>query len=298
MKASLLRTMIFVPAYLPKYLEKATNFKVDALILDIEDSVPHKDKRVARTNIRTALESQQYPQKIFLRVNSRESGLLEQDLIEALHPQVTGLMVTKSKDEADISYYEALLEEREKAMDLPRGKFLLCPLIETSMAVLRAYEIASVSDRVIALAFGGEDYLTDLDGLHKEHGASLLVPRSLIVIAARAAKKEVVDTPYLDVNDLTGFRREVELARELGFTGTMLLHPNQIDIANEVFTPSQADVKESLAIMRCIAASEEEGLGVTLYDGKLIGPPMQKRAERILERAGEDQKDQEKDGQR
>ena len=238
--------MVFVPGYMTKFLEKAKGFRADALILDLEDSVPDGYKEAT------------------------------------LHENVDGFMFTKTVDERDIHYYDTLLHQLERDHGFPPGKFTMCPLIETGSAVLRAYQIATASPRVIALAFGGEDYLTDLDGLHKKHGASLLVPRSLIVIAARSAKIDAIDTPYLEVGDLEGFEEEVALARELGFSGTLLIHPNQIEITNRAFTPSEEEVMESLRVLEIIEEGRKQGLGVALLDGALVGPPMAKRANNVL----------------
>lgn len=277
-----LRTMIFVPGYMIKFLEKAITMNSDAIILDLEDSVPEVYKNDARNNVKKYLDKNIFTQQLFIRVNSIDSGLLSEDLKWTLHDNTNGFMFTKARDENDIIYFDKLLSQLEYDNGFPIGKFKMCPLIETGSAVLRAYQIAIASKRVIALVFGGEDYLTDLDGLHKEHGMSLIVPRSLIVIAARSAKIEAIDTPYLNIKDLSGFKNEVELARELGFSGTLIIHPDQIDIANNAFTPSDEEIFEAERIYNAIEESKKKGLGVTLLDGKLIGPPMQKRAINVL----------------
>ena len=270
--------MAFVPGYRVRFLEKAIGFESDALILDLEDSVPDIYKDDARKNIKSFLDKDVYKQQIFIRVNDIESGMLSEDLKATLHKNTTGFMPTKTVDEKEIHYFDKLLSQLEKDNGFPDGKFKICPLIETGSAVLRAYDIAMASDRVIALAFGGEDYLTDLDGLHKEHGISLLVPRSLIVIAARTAKIDAIDTPFLDLRNLEGFKKETSIARELGFSGTLILHPGQIEIGNDAFTPSEEEYNEAKRIMAAIEESRKEGSGVTLLDGSLIGPPMLKRA--------------------
>lgn len=279
-----LRTMTFVPGYMTKFLEKAVGFETDALILDLEDSVPHHNKQQARENVRRYLDEGAYRQQIFLRVNSIDSGMLTPDLEWGMHENVDGFMFTKVRDERDIVYYDKLLSQLEVDKGFPDGKFTMCPLIETASAVLRAYEIATASPRMIALVFGAEDYLHNLDGLHKEHGTSILVPRSLIVIAARAARIDPVDTPYLDIRDLDGFQREVELSRELGFSGTLIVHPTQIPVANRAYSPSEKETEEARQIIEAIEDSSKRGLGVALLDGKLIGPPMEKRARSVLQK--------------
>lgn len=279
-----LRSMIFVPGYKIKFLEKAIDFNSDAIILDLEDSVPLTFKDQARSNVNHFLSNNSFKQQVFIRVNDIESGLLSDDLKATLLPNTLGFMFTKVVNERDIYYFDKLLSQLEKDNGFEHGKFKMCPLIETGSAVLKAYDIAMASDRIIALAFGGEDYLTDLDGLHKEHGTSLLVPRSLIVIAARTAKIDAIDTPFLDINNLEGYEKETNLSRELGFSGSLILHPNQIDIANTIFTPSVEEIKEAYRIKEAIEKSEKEGSGVTLLDGNLVGPPMLKRALNVIEK--------------
>ncbi|CAA6680041.1 MULTISPECIES: CoA ester lyase [unclassified Lentimonas] len=280
-----LRSAMFVPGFTRKFLDKAVSFRADALLLDLEDSVPEPCKDDARTYIREYLDQNKFPQQTFIRVNDIESGLLTKDLDATIHENTTGFMFTKVRDENDIIYFDKLLTQYEHDHGFPVGKFKMLPLIEMGSAILRAHQIATASTRMIGLAFGGEDYLTDLDGLHKEHGTSLIVPRSLIVIAARSAHMDVLDTPFLDIRNPEGFRREVEQARELGFSGQLLLHPTQIDVANEVFSPSEEDISEAKRIMDAIRESSEKGQGTTLLDGKLVGPPMWKRATKVLAKA-------------
>lgn len=276
-----LRTMTFVPGYMRKFLDKARHFPSDALILDVEDSVPDPFKNDARKFIRQCLDEGVFTQQVYIRVNSIDTGLLLDDLHAVMHPNLTGIMFSKARDERDIVYFDKLLSQLERQYGLDQGRVKMCPLIETGSAILRAYQMAIASPRMRALAFGGEDYLTDLDGLHLEHGTSLLVPRSLIVIAARAARIEALDTPFLSIRDLDGFRREVLQARELGFSGQLVLHPTQIPIANDIFTPSSEEIAEAQRILQTIAESESQGLGVALLDGRLIGPPMLARARHI-----------------
>lgn len=280
-----LRSAMFVPGYTRKFLDKAVGFPADALLLDLEDSVPDPYKEDARKYVREYLDQNQFPQQTYIRVNDIDSGLLTKDLEAVLHENTDGFMFTKVRDENDIIYFDKLLTQYEHDLGFPIGKFKMLPLIEMGSAILRAHQIATASPRMIGLTFGGEDYLTDLDGLHKEHGTSLIVPRSLIVIAARSAHIDVLDTPYLDIRNIEGFRREVEQARELGFSGQLVLHPTQIEIANEVFSPSEDEIIEARRIVAAIEESSEKGQGTTLLDGKLVGPPMLKRAHKVLAKA-------------
>jgi len=222
-----LRTMLFVPGHMPRFLEKAAESEADALILDVEDSVPPPNKAEARQNVRKYLESGIYRQQIFIRVNAVDTGLLHEDLRWTAHAATDGFMFSKVNDERDIQHLDRLLTQVEREKDFEPGKFKMCPLIETACAGLHTFRIATASRRMVALAFGGEDYLTDLDGLHRKHGLGFLVPRALVVMAARAARLEAVDTPYLDIGDDAGFTREVTLARGFAFSGQLVIHPTR-----------------------------------------------------------------------
>lgn len=279
-----LRSMVFVPGFRTSFLDKARSFDADALILDLEDSVPTAFKDEARKNIAEYVKTVDYPQKIFIRLNSIDSGYISRDLESVYNSRVFGFMPSMIRDDLDIIYIDKLLAQLEYDHGLEPCHFKLCPLIETGSALLKAYEIAKASPRIVGLAFGAEDYLTDLDGLHKESGASILVARSLIVMAVRSLNIAAIDTPFLDISDSDGFRADVELARELGFSGKLVLHPNQIDMTNEIFTPSEEELSEARRIIAAIEASDREGHGVTLLDGKLVGPPMEKRARKVLEK--------------
>lgn len=279
---TVLRTMIFVPGYKSSFLEKSKTLDSDALILDLEDSVPLSFKMEARKNIQNFLRGLSIKKKIFVRLNSVESGLLSEDLNYVMQPNIYGFMPSMIRDEFGLIYIDKLLTQLEHDKGFEKGKFKLCPLIETGSAVLKCYEIAKSSSRVIGLAFGAEDYLTDLDGLSKEAGLSILTARSMIVMAARSLKLEAIDTPYLGVHDRDGFCTEAEFSRELGFSGRLILHPDQLKIANNIFTPSDAEVNEANLIISAIEASGLRGEGVTLLDGKLVGPPMERRARKVL----------------
>jgi citrate lyase subunit beta/citryl-CoA lyase len=286
--------MLFVPGHLPRFLQKAIESEADALILDVEDAVPAVHKPEARQHVREFLDKGAYRQKVFIRINSLESGLLLEDLRWVVHSAVTGFMFTKVYDERDIHAYDRLLGQLERDNGMPEGTFKMCPLVETASAAVHTYQIATASPRLVALAFGGEDYLTDLDGLHREHGLGFLVPRALIVMAARAARIEAIDTPYLNIHDADGFTREMTLVRELGFSGALVIHPSQVAIANRTFTPSAEEIREAERIVSAIAESRERGLGVALLDGSLIGPPMEKRAHAVLRKVARIRSGQEK----
>lgn len=279
----LLRSMLFVPAYKEKFLEKSIKLNPDALILDLEDSVPSTLKNDARQNIRDFSSRYTDKKKIFVRLNSYASGQMYDDLNYVMVDNVDGFMPSMIMNEDDIIHIDQIITDLELERGYEKGRFKLCPLIETGQAVLRSYEIAKSSTRLVGLAFGGQDYLTDINGLNMTSGMSILVARSMIVMASKAFSLEAIDTPYLQVPDLEGFKKNLEISRALGFSGRLIIHPSQIQEADAAFSPSESEVSEAQEIINFIEANRDRGEGLNLLRGELVGPPMELRAKKILE---------------
>lgn len=284
MNRYLLRSMLFVPTYRTSFLDRALECGADALILDLEDSIPFEVKDQARQNIRDYAQNGKFAgQKVFIRLNDFDSRMLHEDLNSCLHVDVLGFMPTKIRTYHDLMYYDKLLTQLEIENHLPDGHFKLTPLIETTSAVMDAYNIARASTRTVALCFGGEDFLDDLSGLHGHPPRAFDYPRAAIALAARACNLQPIDTPYLDLDDFSGFVSEETVSFEQGYAGCMLIHPKQIPYANQCFTPSAEEVSRSRRIVEAIEASALKGSGVAMLDGKMIGPPMRKRAQKVLD---------------
>lgn len=284
MERILLRNMMYVPAYREKFIEKSLTAPADAIIYDLEDSVPAPFKADARKILREYIDKGVFKNKtVFVRLNPLESNMLSEDLKYVLHEDITGFMPSKIYTAADMDYYDKLITQLEAENNIPIGHFKLTPLIETTSAVMDIYNIAKQTKRTVAVCFGGEDFLNDLEGLHKEPPRSLDYPRAAIAIAARAAGVQPIDTPYLGIHDEDGFIHEEDISFEMGFAGVQILSPRQIPLANKCFTPDEEEVKRSEEIVAACKQSAAEGSGVAMYNGKMIGPPMRKRAEKVLE---------------
>lgn len=280
----LLRSAMYVPAYRKKFIDKALESNADALLIDLEDSVPDTFKHEARCIIKQYLDSGAFCGKtVFVRLNPLESNMLSEDLKYVLHYDITGYIPTKIYTSDDMDYYDKLITQLEAENQIEHKHFKLMPLIETTSAVMDVYGIARKTDRTIAVCFGGEDFLNDLQGLHKDPPKSFDYPRAAIAIAARAAGIYPIDTPYLSIHDTAGFLREEKASFELGFAGIQVLNPKQIALANECFSPEEDEIKRSKEIIEACSKSAKEGTGVAMYNGKMIGPPMRKRAEKVLE---------------
>lgn len=284
MREHLLRNMLYVPAYQEKFIEKSLCAPADAIIYDLEDSVPQPYKEDARGILKKYLESGALKgKKVFIRLNPTESGMLLNDLEAVVHEDVFGFVPSKFNTAKDTQYYDELLSELEAQRGLAVGHFKLAPLIETTLAVLNVYDICKASKRVIAVCFGGEDFLNDLEGIHNTPPQSLAYPRATISVAAHAAGVQPIDTPYLAVHDEEGFLQEERLSYEMGYSGIQVLSPRQIPLANKCFTPNAEEVERSIGIMEACKKAEGEGSGVVMYNGKMVGPPMRKRAQKVLE---------------
>mgnify|MGYP001627884489 CR=1 FL=1 len=281
----LFRSLFFIPGHIDKYLEKASEIDADALILDLEDSVPPPLKHKARENIRTKLESGSLSGKqIIIRINELDSGVLLEDLKAILHNDVLGIMPAKIYSKQDMAFFDEVLRQFEHDLGLEVGHFKIIPLIETLLAFENINVIANSCDRLIALAFGGEDYLKELGGAHGVGDHTFDYPRTKIAIAAKAAGLQAIDTPYLDVHDVDGFAAREQKSKDLGFEGCLLIHPKQIELANDCFSPSEKEIIKAKEIFEAVKYSDDNGLSVALLDGVLIGPPMQKNAIKTLKK--------------
>lgn len=280
----LLRSFMFLPAYNRKFLDKALQSDADALILDLEDAVPPIYRQDARNNIIEYSRNGKFAGKrIFVRINEIGTKDFVKDIDQMILEGITGFMPSKISDADDIRFLDRLLSMQEIKYDLEKGKFLLAPLIETTKAVLNAYEIAKASNRMTAICLGGEDYLNDLGSTYTYHTPAFSYPRATIVNAARAAEILPIDTPYLNINDVDGFCIAEKEAYKNGFSGCLLLNPKQIEAANTVFSPDENEIAYSQELIKAFEATVgKQDTGIAMYQGVMIGPPMIKRARYVM----------------
>lgn len=279
----LMRSLMFVPAHNQKLLDSSLRRDADVLLLDIEDSVPVCDKQRARENVKDFVKREESKGKlIFPRVNDRESGELLKDLYQLTIEGVSGFMYPKSTKEEDVYFVGKLLETIEYEKGMPVGTFKLIPLIETAGAIVNIKDICTACTRVVAVAFGCEDYVTDLGGKHDSEGQSIFYARNAIVNAARAAGIMPIDTVHIKVHDLEDLERNLILSKKLGFEGMLVLNPKELPLVNQYFSPSEQEVTWAEEMVHLTAEAKAEGKGVAVKEGKFIGPPMLKMAEKIL----------------
>lgn len=279
----LLRSMLFIPAYNEKFMSKAPNTKADAIILDMEDACPPEKEAEGRALIRKVLNSGALAgRQIFIRINELGTESLRADLSLLECPGILGLILSKTSSLEDLREFDRLVTEREREYGLAQNSIKFIPLIETAGGVLHVNEIAGGCVRNIALGFGGEDYLDSVWGVHDEPPVAFDVPRAMIVMAARENGLLPIDTPYLDLKNEEGYRQEEGRAAKMGFAGHYLLTPAQVSWANEVFSPTEEEIAHARRVVAAVEEVKLVGGSIAVLDGKMIGPPMRKRAEKVV----------------
>lgn len=281
----LMRSLMFVPAHNQKLLDSAVRRDADVLLLDIEDSVPYCDKQKARDNIKEFVKRSDLNGKLlFPRVNDRESGELLKDAYQLTIDGITGFMYPKSTKGEDIYFFGKLLETIEYEKGIPIGTYKIIPLIETTGAVINIKEICEACTRVVAVAFGCEDYVTDLQGKHDVEGQSIMMARNLISIGARSCGVLPIDTVHIRVHDLDDLEKNLKIGRRLGFEGMLVLNPKELPLVNQYYSPTKEEISWAEEMIKLSREAEAEGKGVAVKDEKFIGPPMVKMAKNILKK--------------
>lgn len=278
-----LRTLLSVPAIRQNMIEKARSLPVDVLVLDLEDSVPAAEKAKARAIVADSIAGLALKgQKVFVRINSIHSGYGQQDLEAVIIDGIDGINLPKPGSGDEVRQVEAIIERLEMERGIKHGHIKLIPWIETAKGLLNAFDIASASPRVVGVAFGAEDLTLDTGMERTEEGSELLIPRTMVVIAAKAADVIAIDTAYNNFRDEEGLIKEARLARSLGFEGKFLIHPSQIDPVNQVFCPAPEEITQARRIVEVFATAEAQGFASTSLEGKMIDIPQARRAQKLL----------------
>ena len=300
---ALLRSVLFVPGNNMRMIAKIATLDADAVILDLEDSVPLFDKETARIFIRDSMKPiKSSGISVFVRVNALSTELTKEDLKFVVVKDLDGIMLPKTETRVDIVKIKRMLRKTEKKIGIEQRNFKIIPLIETSKGVMNVHSIASASSRIVAIAFGAGDYYRDIgrdiSSISSEQN-ELLYARSKIVNDSRAAGIPAIDTPYMGLlTDKKGLERETKRALQLGFKGKLLIHPNQIKITNEIFSPSENEVEYAKQLVAAFEEARNKGLGATSFEGKMIDKMHYQQAKELLDFAkiiaGKEKKRQER----
>ena len=283
---AVLRSLLFVPGNQPRMLERASKLKPDAFIPDMEDSVPIDEKANARevtSSYLAQLGSGGTP--VIPRVNSLDTDLLDDDLASVVGEHIFGVSVGKIETPADIANISEKLEALERKAGIEVGSVRLVPWIETAMAIVHLYEICKASPRIVGVAFGAEDFTNDMGVERTESETETYFARNSIAVAARAADVLALDTPYFSFRDSDGLSENASVARQYGFKGKFAIHPAQIDIINETFSPSATEIEQAQRVVEAFDEAARRGRGSTSLDGKVVDVPVVKRAQAVLELA-------------
>jgi citrate lyase subunit beta/citryl-CoA lyase len=286
MDERLRRTMMFVPGNNPGMVKDAYIYNSDSIMFDLEDSVSIEEKDAARALIYYALISFHYGDKeLVVRVNDPATDVGMADLEAMVRAGVHVIRLPKTEKAEDVVFCEQQIERIEKEIGKEAGTTKMMAAIESAEGVLNAREIALASKRLIGIALGAEDYVTDLKTNRSSDGIELLFARSMILHAARAAGIAAIDTVYSDVNNEEGLIKEVTLIKQLGFDGKSVINPRQIKPIVKIYTPTEKEIQKSLAIMEAIKEANAKGSGVIALNGKMIDKPIVLRAQRVLKLA-------------
>lgn len=282
-----LRSLMFVPGAKTRLLEKARTAAADAVILDLEDGVAPDAKTEARALIRQALDAGPFAPQVIVRINGWSGGLAQDDL-EATLPGggVEAICLPKAEDPVEVQALSRWLDGWEVKQGLRSGSLGVLLMIETALGVLRAFDLAQSSPRVQALCLGGEDLSRDLGAVRTKEGQELAYARAHLVVAARAAGVLAIDTVYTDLQDEAGLRAEAIQARRLGYSGQLLIHPNQIEPVHQAWAPSPAEVEWARRVLAAFEEAMARGDGVVALDGKMIDAPVVARARELLAALG------------
>ncbi len=283
-----LRSLLFAPGNRPRMLQKVGQCGADAVILDLEDAVPVSEKEATRQAVREAVGViDTCP--VYVRVNplvatagfSQPIG--EADLAAVARPGLAGIILPKVESPDDLRRADTLLQGLETQHGLAPGSVDVIPIIETALAVQRAYDIAASGTRVKRLAFGAGDFTRDIGVAWSRREIESQYVRSALVIACRAAGLEPpLDTVWVDLRDQRGLTRSARTARQLGFQGKMAIHPGQVEPINTVFSPSATDVAFATRVVDAFTQAEADGLAAIQLDGQFIDYPIVESARRVL----------------
>jgi len=284
----LFRTLMFAPGSRPDLLSKAQQGQADALIFDLEDSVPHQSKQEARANILQVLQ-QGLSKPVFLRVNHPRADDCQADLellAKCLPAQVQGLILPKAESPGDLEQVGQWLADIESRSGQAQGHLRILPLVETCLGLRNTYDLARCSGRICGMSLASAeqgDFMVDLGGRWTPSSLALAYPRSKMVVDARAAGLTwLVDGVFMNLGDAQALRTECLLARELGFVGKMAIHPTQLPVMHEVFSPSEQEIAHAKGLLAAFREAESRGIGAVRYQGMMVDYANVRLAERIL----------------
>lgn len=270
----LVRSLLFAPANRPDLFRKFPQLAADLYVLDLEDGTPSADRPKAREQLKDSIVAARGPRSgnLFVRINPFGSVDFDADLAAVKASGADGIVLAKADRAGDIA-------ELHSEGPVIAG-------IESIAGVINVHAIAA-SPSVVAVFFGAEDFATEMGARRTREGLEVLYARSQVVLAAKAARVKVLDQVVLDFRDDALFRQDAAFARNLGYDGKMCIHPRQVDLANEAFTPTPAEVEYAARLIAAYEASQARGEATMAFEGRMVDGPLYKTALATLAAAGQ-----------
>ena len=262
---------MFLNCQKPGLIKDPYIYKPDSIMLDLEDAVAEKEKDAARYSLYHALQEIDYRGvERVVRINGLDTPYWKEDIRCAVAGGCDSIRIPKTESAQDVHMVEEAIIAAEKEFDIPEGRTLIMSAIESARGVMKALDICEASDRMFGIALSGGDYTKDLQTHITGTGLELMGARQNMVIAARAAGVQCFDTVYTDLDNMDGFRQDVETIHLMGFDGKSVINPRQISIVHDIFTPSKKDIIFAEKVVKEIDDKKAKGIGVFTVDGKMI----------------------------
>jgi citrate lyase beta subunit len=267
-------------------IEKATTLGVDCICMDMEDGVAITRKTEARAVIAQAMKELDFGKsERCIRINSLGSGFEKFDLVAAIATNPEAIVLPKVETARQVREISEHLEMYERSSKMEVGSIRMLVGVETAKGVLNLKKIAEADRRLDAIIFGAEDFAASIGATRTKESTEVLYARSAVITACAANELQAIDMVYIDFRDVEGLRAEAEEGARLGFSGKQIIHPNQVEVVQEAFTPSDEAIEYAQRVVRAFSVSQKEGKGAFALDGKMIDMPLLKNAQKVIERA-------------
>lgn len=275
--------MMFLNAQKPSLIKDPYVYKPDSIMLDLEDAVAENQKDAARYSLFHALKEIDYHGcERVVRINGLETPHWKEDIRVCVAGGADTIRISKTESAQDVKLVEEAITAAEKEFHKEVGSTLIMAAIESTKGILNVYDICQASDRLFGVALSGGDYTRDLQTSISKTGVELMGARQQMVIAARATGRMCFDTVYTDLDDMEGFRKDVEMIKTMGFDGKSIINPRQIPVCHEVFTPNEKQIRWAEAVVREIDTKKAMGIGVFTLNGKMLDVAFYDGAKRTI----------------
>ena len=277
------RSMMFLNCQKPALIKDPYIYAPDSIMLDLEDAVAEREKDAARYSLFHALREIDYRGvERVVRINGLDTDLWREDIRCAVAGGCDSVRIPKTETAEDVRRVEAAIAAAEQEFGVEPGRTLIMAALESARGVMNAFEVCQSSPRLFGIALSGGDYTKDLQTTISGTGVELMGARQHMIIAARAAGVQCFDTVYTNLDDMDGFRKDVETIHAMGFDGKSIINPRQIPIVHQIYTPKPKDILFAEKVVREIDEKKAQGIGVFTVDGKMIDIAFYAGAKRTL----------------